>query len=80
MDYLFEHENDPVPDLSSVTQESSAVNRDAVDAEDEGDLETLAGGADAKVHTVLPLHGKLKHSEARASNVHNVAKYSRTQR
>ena len=59
MDYLFEHENDPVPDLSSVIQESSTPNRDPPDAEDEGDLGALAGVADAKVRSDVP-HKKVK--------------------
>jgi hypothetical protein len=50
MDHLFEHENDPVPDLASITPSSSSGNRgNSEDAEDEGDLDALAGVADAKV-------------------------------
>lgn len=91
MDHILENEGKSVPDLSTVSgsSSSSAPPMD-VDPEDEEDAEALraltgkagASGADLEAR-VMPsaadLYGlKLIAEWARASNVQNAVKYSRT--
>ncbi|KAJ7885982.1 ubiquitin-related domain-containing protein [Mycena leptocephala] len=41
MDFLFEHEGQPIPDLSAITESTSRPARDAMDVDDDEDAEAL---------------------------------------
>ena len=56
MDHILEHENDPVPDLSSVSEASSSRPTDALDADEDDEAmaaRLAAEGAEANVRNLL---------------------------
>ncbi|KAJ7497953.1 ubiquitin-related domain-containing protein [Mycena galericulata] len=52
MDHLFEHEGQPIPDLSAVTESTSRPARDAMDVDDDEDAEALKSLGHVKVNDV----------------------------
>ena len=79
MDYLFQHEADPLPDPNAPqTSQPSA----AIDADDDEDLDPLGNiDAEAKVLAALPwCPTRLLTVLPRASNVPSAGRYSETRR